>query len=65
MREKTLKDKANALNSAKQQGRKLGKEEGLREARFEIAKNLLDILDNEMISIKTGLSVDEIENLRK
>jgi len=31
---------------------------------IEIAKNLLDILDNEIISLKTGLRVEEIEKLR-
>ena len=35
------------------------------EAKIEIAKNLLDILDNEIISLKTGLDIDTIENLRR
>ena len=35
------------------------------EAKIEIAKNLLDILDNETISIKTGVDIQIIENLRK
>lgn len=35
-----------------------------KKAREEIAKNLLDILDNETISAKTGLSLDEIQKLR-
>ena len=41
------------------------KEDGKMEAKIEIAKNLLDILDNETISIKTGLDIQTIENLRK
>ena len=41
------------------------KEDGKMEAKIEIAKNLLDILDNETISIKTGLDIQIIENLRK
>jgi len=31
---------------------------------IEIAKNLLDVLDIETISLKTGLSVEEIEKIR-
>ena len=41
------------------------KEDGKMEAKIEIAKNLLDILDNETISIKTGLDIQTIQNLRK
>lgn len=81
MREKSLNDKINELNSAKEQGMKRGlkkglkegikqglkqgKEEGMKEAKIEIAKNLLDVLDNKIISLKTGLSIEEIESLRK
>lgn len=32
---------------------------------IEIAKNLLDILDNETIAAKTGLDIEEIKKLRK
>lgn len=45
-----------------------GKEEGIQEGEYkkslEIAKNLLDVLDKETISLKTGLSIEEIEKLR-
>jgi len=47
------------------EGIEKGKEEGKKEKAIEIAKNLLDILDNETISQKTGLDVKEIERLRK
>ena len=40
-----------------------GKEEGRKEEKIEIAKNLLDILDIEIISKKTGLSIEEIKKL--
>ncbi len=33
--------------------------------KIEIAKNLLDILDVETIAIKTGLSIGEIEELKR
>ncbi|MBE6088959.1 MAG: Rpn family recombination-promoting nuclease/putative transposase [Clostridium beijerinckii] len=45
-------------------GREEGREEGEKKKAFEIAKNLLDVLDNETIAIKTGLTIDEIEKLR-
>ncbi len=42
---------------------KVRKKEGVKKA-IEIAKNLTDVLDIETISIKTGLSVKELEKLR-
>lgn len=41
------------------------REEGKKEEKLEIAKNLLDILDDKTISIKTGLSIEEVSKLRK
>jgi len=41
-----------------------GKIEGEKMKAVEIAKNLLDILDIETIALKTGLSIEEIENLK-
>lgn len=38
--------------------------QGEKKKALEIAKNLLDILDNETIAIKTGLTVDEVNRLR-
>lgn len=56
LREKSFFDKISALSNAEEKGR-------LSE-RINIAKNLLDVLDNETISAKTGLSIEEIEKLR-
>ncbi|MBX7410929.1 hypothetical protein K4H80_02970, partial [Clostridium chauvoei] len=76
LREKSFFDKISALSNAEEKGREQGLEEGLEQGReqgleegkllerINIAKNLLDVLDNETISLKTGLSVDEIEKLR-
>ena len=61
MRAKILKDKVSALNKAKEEGR----EEGEKKKAFEIAKNLLDVLDNETIAVKTGLTIGEIVKLRE
>ncbi len=62
-REMFIHDSQNAILKAKQQGREEGREEGKREQAIAIARELLDILDIETISQKTGLSIAEIENL--
>ncbi|WP_243431735.1 hypothetical protein [Clostridium botulinum] len=31
---------------------------------IEIAKNLLDVLDDEIIAAKTGLDIEEVKSLR-
>ena len=72
MRSKILKDKVSALNEAERKGIekgikkgiKQGIEKGIKQRTVELAENLLDVLDNETISLKTGLTVDEIEQLR-
>ena len=65
MRLKILKDKISALNEAERKGIEQGIKQGVKQGKIEVAKNLLDVLDNETISIKTGLSIDEVEALRK
>ncbi|GAH31580.1 unnamed protein product, partial [marine sediment metagenome] len=50
---------------AKEEGKKEGEEKGLKKGKIEIARNLLDILDIEIISSKTGLTIDEIKILKK
>ncbi|MEG2017198.1 MAG: Rpn family recombination-promoting nuclease/putative transposase [Clostridium sp.] len=52
-RERSLHERANMISSAEE-----------RKA-VEIATNLLDILDNETIALKTGLDIEEIKRLRK
>jgi len=47
-----------------EEGREEGREEGKKEKAVEIAKNLLDVLDDETIAKKTGLSIEEIRELR-
>ncbi|SHK69239.1 conserved hypothetical protein (putative transposase or invertase), partial [Tepidibacter formicigenes DSM 15518] len=42
-----------------------GRKEGIKEEKINIAKNLLDVLDNETIAIKTGLSIEEVNRLRR
>ncbi|WP_315081040.1 hypothetical protein [uncultured Clostridium sp.] len=47
-----------------QKGKEEGREEGIKQGKLEIAKNLLDILDNKTISEKTGLTEKEVDALR-
>jgi len=47
-----------------QEGLEKGKEDGIKQEKINIAKNLLDIMDNETIALKTGLSIDIIQSLR-
>ena len=54
-------DKISELNSAERKGiEKVKKEE-----KMAIARNLLDILDNETIALKTGLTTLDVEKLRR
>ncbi|RDY22928.1 Rpn family recombination-promoting nuclease/putative transposase [Romboutsia maritimum] len=55
-RKESLLNKVSALKNAE--------EKGQRKKAMEIARNLLDILDNETISLKTGLSIEDIKKLR-
>lgn len=52
------------LEKGLEQGLKQGLEQGLEQKSIEIAKNLLDILDNHTISLKTGLTLEVIEAMR-
>jgi len=54
-----------AVMEGEYRGEKRGLKKGKLEAKIEIAKNLLDILDIETIAIKTGLSIEEIEELKR
>ncbi len=51
-----------------QKGIKIGIEQGIEqgkeEEKVEIAQNLLDILDDETIALKTGLDIEEVRRIR-
>ena len=49
----------------KQQGMEQGIVKGEKQKAMEIAKNLIDILDTETIAKNTGLSIVEVERIRK
>jgi predicted transposase/invertase (TIGR01784 family) len=59
--EKTLREE---LSKSREEGREVGREECREEAMKEMAIKLLDILDIETIALKTGLSVEEIKQLK-
>ena len=60
MRANSLRDKISELNAAKKKGR----EEGIKEGKIEIVRNMKKSgLDIESIAKLTGLSIDEIESI--
>jgi flagellar biosynthesis/type III secretory pathway protein FliH len=63
---KGVEEKAMAKGLAQglAQGLEQGLEQGVAQERMEIAKALLDILDDETIALKTGLSQEEVCHLR-
>ncbi|WP_300181290.1 Rpn family recombination-promoting nuclease/putative transposase [uncultured Aliivibrio sp.] len=65
---KYYRDLNNVIDTAFDDGKELGKAEGIElgkaEGILEVARNLLDVLDNHTIALKTGLSVEEIQKLR-
>ena len=60
----SLLEQNSLLANAERKGLEKGLQRGIKEGRLEIAKNLLDILDDKTISNKTGLSLEEIKELR-
>ena len=60
-----LHDQATFIEEGREEGREKGREEGRREEKIEIAKKLLDILDDETIALKTGLDINEVARMRK
>ncbi|MFI3201102.1 MAG: Rpn family recombination-promoting nuclease/putative transposase [Eubacteriales bacterium] len=68
-REKALKDKNSALATAEAKGIAKGIEQGIErgeyKAKIESAKNLLDVLEDEIIAKKIELPLVEVNKLRK
>lgn len=54
-----------AHESGVMQGVMKGKQEGERSKAMQIALNLLDLLDDATIALKTGLTLDEVKALKK
>ncbi|NER26842.1 MAG: Rpn family recombination-promoting nuclease/putative transposase [Symploca sp. SIO1C4] len=47
-----------------EQGREQGREQGIQETKIEIAKRLLEVLDEESVSQNTGLTLEEVQRLK-
>ena len=58
-------NEVSTLAYAEEKGMVKGIEQGAKIEKIEIAKKLLDVLDDETISLKTGLSLEEVEKLRQ
>ena len=56
IREKSIRDEISALANAREKGKI--------ENKLEVASNLLDILDDYTISLKTGLDIEVVKSLR-
>jgi predicted transposase/invertase (TIGR01784 family) len=65
MQEMFIHDQRNAIKKALNQGRQEGVEEGKLATKLEIARNLLNVLDDASISRASGLSLPEIAKLRE
>ncbi len=71
-REKSLREKTSSISKAKRdgielghkQGVKQGLEQGKNEEKIKNAKNLLDLLDDQVIADKIGLSLEDVKKLR-
>ncbi len=57
--------KFKGLQEGRQEGLQEGLQQGRQEEKLELAKALLDILDNEMIARKTKLPLDVVQDLRR
>lgn len=49
---------------AEYRGMKKGIEQGIEQGKLDVAKALLDILDDETIAAKTGIALELIQSLR-
>jgi hypothetical protein len=54
-----------ALNTREQEGREEGREEGKEIATLRMVKNLLDVLDDETISKKSGYTIEKVAKIRE
>lgn len=58
---KSYRDNINVIDTARKEGEAIGIEKGI----YKVARALLDILDDETIASKTGLSKEEVASLRE
>ncbi|HBE20846.1 MAG TPA: transposase [Cyanobacteria bacterium UBA11149] len=64
-REMYIIDQRNAIKRAERQAEERGLQKGLQQKSLEIARKLLDVLDEVNISQITGLSLEEVQRLKE
>ncbi|MFY9261427.1 MAG: Rpn family recombination-promoting nuclease/putative transposase [Gallionella sp.] len=62
---KNYRDWKGVMETAEKEAEKRGEARGAKNKSLEIARNLLDVLDNATIALKTGLTEDEVQQLRQ
>ena len=62
---KNYRDWKGIIETAQEEGREIGQEEGRMKEREYLARNLLDILDDNTIAQKTGVSETQVKLLRQ
>jgi predicted transposase YdaD len=60
-----IEDQRNAVRKGREEGIEEGIEEGMRRKALEIAKQFLDVVDDQTLSQKTGLTLEDIQQLRQ
>ena len=63
-RQAEIMDQLTREKSAKEKGKQEGRQEGRQEEKIVIAKNLIGLLDDETIAVKTGLTIDMVRRLK-
>ena len=53
------------IKEMEERAEKKGIEKGIEKGKIELARNLLDILDDETIASKVGLNIEEVKKIRK
>ena len=66
LREEAIRDEKTMLKGSREEGIEIGRKEGKKENKIEIAKNMLkERMDIRTISRLTNLTIEEIENLKE
>jgi predicted transposase/invertase (TIGR01784 family) len=64
-RQKAILDYNSDMDDARQEGVEIGEARGETKKAMDIARNLLDVLDDKIISEKTGVSIESIKMIRE
>lgn len=62
---KMVANNAFIIKEMEEAAEKIGEKRGEKRGKLEVARNLLDMLDDETIATKTGLDIEEIKKLRR